>query len=50
MEITRYINDQLLKQFKESDITLKNLISFSQYYSGSGWNIPIKIIIPDKED
>ena len=52
MEITRYVNSQILKKFYSHEITIKELIddSCDDSYIHSGWNIPIKIIMPVIEE
>ena len=48
MEITRFITKHFMESFYASDTTIKELISHTMSYKINDWDIPIKIIIPDK--
>lgn len=48
MEITRYVNKETLGRFKSGILNILELIECSSNKKDGWWNIPIKIIIPDK--
>lgn len=56
MEITRYVSKEMIEDLKNHDLTIGDFVSFSDssdvgFKLDAKWhNVPIKIIIPDKEE